>query len=195
MYTHMYWERTEETPFYFQLSLHQSVGLSARWYHGVRRRGLVRGSCLEGRKSLWEFVLAQREFRIKVVFVLPRLNVLVTAGVKWHGVKCIIILICNCNFYPLYCRVLSAGTTTLSHFLSADTIYNNVFAYSERSSVSASTDHPHSFPWMSLPQLSNKTRANYCFEFLLVASKILLRMLWSTEITGFPDGRFSTKKN
>lgn len=46
---------------------------------------------------------------------------------------------------------------TFSHFLSAATVYNNVFAFSESPSGSCSTDHPHSFPLVSLPLLSNKS--------------------------------------
>lgn len=50
----------------------------------------------------------------------------------------------------------SCYTDTFSHFLSAATIYNNVFAYSIRPSASASTTHSHSFPLMSLSLLEKQ---------------------------------------
>lgn len=79
------------------------------WGQEVRSGG---GICLGGRKSLWEVSLVKREIRVKIIFVHPRLNVLVIDAVK-QQVKCIGILVCYCSFYPLYCRVLSAGKLTL----------------------------------------------------------------------------------
>lgn len=93
MYTHMHWKRAEEGPFYFQLSSHQSVGLSARWCHGVRRRGVVGGGVWrEGEvceRSFW----SEEVLGLKQYLCSPWLNVLVIASVR-HGVEWIKILVC-----------------------------------------------------------------------------------------------------